>query len=85
VLRAFDARPILEAVEELRDQAEVTSRNRRRLVGVIPGLPAAAWEIRIGDYRVFYEVRRGRIVRVLRVILKGRLTTRDAVHGSRDE
>lgn len=29
--------------------------------------PLAPWELRIGDYRVFYEIREGKIVRVLSV------------------
>jgi hypothetical protein len=88
-LRTFDARPIVQAVEELRQQAETRTRNRKPLDEPIEQLPEASWEVRVGDHRVFYDVRAEepddvppaeeskprKTVRVLRVILKGRHTT----------
>jgi hypothetical protein len=82
-LRPFDARPILEAVRALRHQAEVETRNRKRLRTVIPSVPDATWDLRVADHRVLYEVRNHRLVRVLRVIFKGRLTMDEAAGGSR--
>src|SRR6266487_4663927 len=74
-LRPFDARRIVRAIRELRYQAEVQAKHRKPLLARIPAVPDASWELRIGDLRAFYEVRRDGIVRVLRVILKGRRTT----------
>jgi len=83
-LRAFDAHRILRAILELKYEAETETRNRKRLRRPVRGLPAATWEVRVGDFRVLYEVRKDQIVWVLRVILK-RLTVDDAAGGSRDE
>lgn len=84
-LRSFDARSILKAIRELRYGAELVTRKRKRLREPIPSVPEASWELRVGDHRVLYEVRKHRIVRMLRVILKGRLTMDEAVSGSRRE
>jgi mRNA-degrading endonuclease RelE of RelBE toxin-antitoxin system len=84
-LRAFDARPIVEALRELRYEAETETRHRKLLSATIPVVPEASWELRVGDYRVLYEVRKDRTVRVLRVILKRRRTTDEATgsnHGT---
>jgi mRNA-degrading endonuclease RelE of RelBE toxin-antitoxin system len=78
-LRAFDSRPLLRAIEELLHAAEVETRNRKRLGRAIEEVPDAAWEVRVGAHRVFYDVKDGQTVRVLRVILKGRRTTAEAV------
>ena len=84
-LRPFDARSILKAIRELRYGAELVTRNRKPLREPIPGVPEASWELRVGDHRVLYEVRKHRIVRMLRVILKGRLTIDEAASGGRRE
>lgn len=89
-LRSFDARSILAAVRELSHQAEQETRNRKPLGEPVDGLPEGSWEIRVGEHRVFYEVLPGdpgapsgstspKIAHVLRVILKGRQTTQEAV------
>jgi hypothetical protein len=78
-IRAFDARPILTAVNQLRNEAEVETRNREPLRAPLPELPEASWEARVGDHHVLHQVREGRIVRVLRVILKGRRTISEAL------
>jgi mRNA-degrading endonuclease RelE of RelBE toxin-antitoxin system len=69
----------------LEHEAETPTRNRKRLRQPIAGIPGASWELRVGDYRVLYEVRKDRIVRVLRVILKGRMTMDHAAPGGRRE
>ena len=84
-LRAFDARPIVRAIWALEQQAETPTRNRKPLRGPIAGVARASWELRVGDYRILYEVRKDRVVRVLRVIFKGRLTMDEAAGGSRRE
>jgi len=69
----------------LEHQAETVTRNRKPMSKLVPGLAAPAWEVRVGDYRILYEVRKGRIVRVLRVIFKGRQTIEQALKWSPDE
>jgi mRNA-degrading endonuclease RelE of RelBE toxin-antitoxin system len=72
---------ILEAIERsLRAQPQTSSRNRKELVGLVPPrehvLPV--WELRVGDYRVFYDVEtasRQVIVRAVR--RKGRSSTEE--------
>ena len=78
-LHVFDSRPIVQAVRELSHQAETETRNRKPLLHPIDDVPEAAWEIRVVEHRVLYEVKEGQTVRILRVILKGRHTTREAV------
>ncbi|MCI0638179.1 MAG: type II toxin-antitoxin system RelE/ParE family toxin [Gemmataceae bacterium] len=52
-LRKRDQKTILDTVEEqLRFEAETPTRNRKRL----QDNPLAPWELRIGDFRVFYDV-----------------------------
>jgi len=75
----FQRRPILAAVDLLRHQASVETRNRKPLAEPLEGLPAGTWEIRVGEYRVVYWTEAGRTVHVLRVILKGSSTTADAL------
>lgn len=61
---AREQRIILGAVERfLRYDAGVLSKRRKRLR---PNL-LAPWELRVGDYRVFYEIRAENVVRVLAV------------------
>jgi mRNA-degrading endonuclease RelE of RelBE toxin-antitoxin system len=84
-LRSFDARSIVKAIRELRYGAEMVTRNRKPLTEPLPSVPEATWELRVGEHRVLYEVRKHRIVRMLRVILKGRLTMDEAASGSRRE
>ena len=84
-LRSFDARSILKGIRELRYEAEVTTRNRKPLREPIAGVPDASWELRVADHRVLYQVRKHQIVRLLRVIFKGRLTIDEAASGSRRE
>ena len=54
---------IVDAIAELLEiDADVAGKRRKRL----RANPLAPWELRIGDYRVFYEVREG-LVRVLAI------------------
>ena len=58
-LKAYDRGRILDAiVEQLPYQATTPSRHRKLLVNLVP--PWAAdppiWELRVGAYRVFYDV-----------------------------
>lgn len=73
------ARPrILDTVERsLLAHPLDPSRNRKELVGLVPPWEhvAPVWELRVGDYRVFYDVdREGRQVIVRAIRHKGRKT-----------
>jgi len=50
---------ILKAIEEqLAHEPAVPTRNRKLLVNLTPpwGVVSVVWELRIGEYRVFYDV-----------------------------
>lgn len=60
---AREQRIILDGVSEfLEFDADIKSKRRKQLR---PN-PLAPWELRIGDYRVFYEIREGS-VRILAI------------------
>ena len=84
-LPAFWRRWVGAAVGDLVQHAEVETRNRKRLRKRLPDLMEADWNLRIGDLRVLYEVLNGRIVHVLRVIIKGTATTDHALKRGRHE
>ena|SRR5947209_6817884 len=57
--RIFDQRRIMDEIEkQLRDQPTVASRNRKCLSDFEPGFrhEPPIWELRVGDFRVFYDV-----------------------------
>ena len=76
---AFLRRPVLAAIENLRIQAEIETRNRKRLRHPIDDLPEATWEVRVDDYRALYRIDNRQTARILRVIFKGANTTGSAV------
>ncbi len=58
-IRPHDRNPILNAVEEqLAHTPDTETRNRKVLMNLIPPFEAVppVWELRVGDYRVFYDV-----------------------------
>lgn len=58
-LRPFDGRRILDAIEtRLTRQPAVETRHQKALRGVKPPFDALepVWELRVGEYRVFYDV-----------------------------
>jgi mRNA-degrading endonuclease RelE of RelBE toxin-antitoxin system len=58
-IRAFERRPILEAIrQQLTYEPTVTTRNRKLLESLIPSFESVPpiWELRIGAYRIFYDV-----------------------------
>jgi mRNA-degrading endonuclease RelE of RelBE toxin-antitoxin system len=58
-LRAYDRQGIVEAIEkQLREEPVRPTRNRKLLVNLIPPWTAElpVWELRVGDYRVFYDI-----------------------------
>jgi mRNA-degrading endonuclease RelE of RelBE toxin-antitoxin system len=58
-LPAFIRKQVVEAIDSLLlHQPTVPTRNRKPLRGLIPPWDhlAPTWEIRVGEYRVFYDV-----------------------------
>ncbi len=90
-LRAFDQRPILDAIEEqLLHEPTRETRNRKMLPGVVPPFDAVppVWELRVGEYRVYYDVgEAGKRVSVRAIRRKpptrGRRTAYEDHHGAR--
>ena len=62
--KMHEQKAILDAISRfLEVDANVESTRRKRLR---PN-PLAPWELRIGDFRVFYEIKGDRLVRVLAI------------------
>jgi mRNA-degrading endonuclease RelE of RelBE toxin-antitoxin system len=58
-LRAFDRKQILDQIDtQLTHQPTGATRNKKRLVGLVPPWEheGPVWELRIGEFRVFYDV-----------------------------
>jgi mRNA-degrading endonuclease RelE of RelBE toxin-antitoxin system len=58
-LRIYDRKKIVEAIEnQLREEPDKPTRNRKLLVNLIPPWTAElpVWELRVGEYRIFYDV-----------------------------
>ena len=58
-IRIYYRNQILDAIEEqLAREPETRTKNRKLLENLIPPWQAVApiWELRVGDYRVFYDV-----------------------------
>ena len=58
-LRAYQRKQILDRIEvQLTHQPTQQTRNRKILVGLIPPWEHVEpiWELRVGEYRVFYDV-----------------------------
>ena len=58
-IRAFDRRQLLDRIEEqLTDEPTTETRNKKILVGLTPPWDhePPVWELRVGEYRVFYDV-----------------------------
>jgi mRNA-degrading endonuclease RelE of RelBE toxin-antitoxin system len=58
-IRAYHRTQILDAIEkQLTHTPEAPTRNRKLLENLIPPWEsiAAIWELRVGEYRVFYDV-----------------------------
>ncbi len=55
----YHRRRVLDAIEaDLGGEPTTPARNRKLLVNLIPPWPAdpPIWELRVGEYRVFYDV-----------------------------
>ena len=58
-IRAYDRRRIADTIDaQLSHQATIETRNRKCLIGVTPTFEhiPPVWELRVQDYRVFYDV-----------------------------
>lgn len=88
-IRAFDRRRIVDEINgELAHQSAVATRNRKRLGAVVPDFEyiPPVWELRVGDYRVFYDVDEAtRIVNVRAVRLKGQGRTTEEIIDERND
>lgn len=83
VLRAFDRARILAAASaELGRHPMSVARHRKMLHDVRPSWEHVPplWQLRVGDFRVFYDVdAQGKVVYIRRVIRKGTRTTGEIV------
>ncbi len=79
----FDRGRLLEEVErKLAATPLAPTRNRKPLVGLIPPWDQVrpVWELRVGEYRVFYDVDEDASVVIVQAIRqKGRKTTKDVL------
>jgi mRNA-degrading endonuclease RelE of RelBE toxin-antitoxin system len=74
-LRAFDRTTILDHVElQLTHQPDLETRNRKILVGLVPPWEHVepVWELRVGEYRVFYDVNEAESRVIVRAIRRKR-------------
>jgi mRNA-degrading endonuclease RelE of RelBE toxin-antitoxin system len=82
-IRAFDRRRIVDEIErQLADRPTVETRNRKLLDAVAPGFEHVppVWELRVGDFRVFYDVDEELATVFVRAVrFKGQLTTQEIV------
>jgi mRNA-degrading endonuclease RelE of RelBE toxin-antitoxin system len=83
-LRTFDQRKITAAMgQQLRHEPNGITQNRKRLDAVCPAFEHVPplWELRVGQFRVFYDISdEEAVVRVRAVRLKGAgQTTEDII------
>jgi mRNA-degrading endonuclease RelE of RelBE toxin-antitoxin system len=58
-MRVYDRRRVADAIDaQLQDQPGLETRNRKRLDRLVPEFEhhPPVWELRVGDYRVFYDI-----------------------------
>jgi mRNA-degrading endonuclease RelE of RelBE toxin-antitoxin system len=77
----FQRGRLLDAIErQLSTAPAAASRNRKELAGLIPPWDQVrrVWQLRVGEYRVFYDVDGDANVVIVQAIRrKGRKTTKD--------
>jgi mRNA-degrading endonuclease RelE of RelBE toxin-antitoxin system len=80
-LRAFDQGRILDSIEQdLATMPAVAGRRKKKLLGLQPPWSqlGPVWQLRVGDYRVFYDVDEvEHTVTVKAIRRKGRQTTEE--------
>lgn len=70
-LRAYERARILDSIEQhLTHQPTQETRNKKMLLGLVPPWDHAGpvWELRVGEYRVFYDVDETAPVVVVRAV-----------------
>ncbi len=70
-LRAYERNQILDSIEEqLTYEPTIETRNRKPLVGLVPPWEHVepVWELRVGEYRVFYDVNEEASIVMIRAI-----------------
>jgi mRNA-degrading endonuclease RelE of RelBE toxin-antitoxin system len=83
-LRAYDRAEILDKIEEqLLREPTVETKNRKQLPGFVPPWEhyPPVWELRIGEYRVYYDVSEEERIVAVRAIRQKRphRTTEEAL------
>jgi len=80
-LRPYDVRRIMREVDtQLMKNPTVPSRRKKLLEGLVPPWDAVrpVWQLRVGDFRVFYDVDDGRREVIVRAVRrKGNKTTEE--------
>ena len=66
-LHHFEAHEERIIVEGIREFLEVDADKENKRRKQLRANPLAPWELRVGDYRIFYEIRAGSVVEVLAV------------------
>ena len=84
-IRAFDRRRIVEEIDsQLTYQPTQTTRNRKRLDSASPDFEHVPpiWELRVGEFRVFYDVDEPALIVVVRAVRRKEpdQTTEDVIH-----
>ena len=70
-LRAVDRKRIFDRIEQQLSRAPTKpTRNRKMLIGLVPPWEheGSTWELRVGEYRVFYEVEEDNKIVTVRAI-----------------
>lgn len=88
-IRTHERRRIVDAIyQQLEHQPTMVTLNRKCLKGAEPDFEHVPplWELRVGDYRVFYDVYEGTQTVFVRVVLRKdpRQTTGDIIHERSD-
>lgn len=81
--RVYEARRILDEIDaQLTKEPSSRSRRRKLLDGLVPPWDSVrpVWQLRVGDFRVFYDVEEERHEVVVRAIRrKGAKTTKEVL------
>ncbi len=78
-IRIYYRNQILDAIEEqLAREPETRTKNRKLLENLIPPwqMVAPIWELRVGEYRVFYDVSAAESVVYVRAVRRKRRGTK---------
>jgi mRNA-degrading endonuclease RelE of RelBE toxin-antitoxin system len=83
-IRVFDRRRILDGIHsQLQNQPTLVTRNRKRLDGVAPSFEHVPpiWELRVGEFRIFYDVDESRTIVAIRAVRRKQVgqTTEDVI------